>query len=106
MFDQRSYGTDPATAARRYEALRATAREFKPLIIVAGCSPTPDQRELRIMREIAGRVGATLMVDMAHFAGLPSPARSSPVTSTRCRTREDRHHGHASRCAARVAAWS
>ena len=70
MFDQRSYGTDPATGLIDYDALRATAREFRPLIIVAGYSAYPRQVNFRIMREIADEVGATFMVDMAHFAGL------------------------------------
>ncbi|MFC9847342.1 glycine hydroxymethyltransferase [Streptomyces sp. NPDC060223] len=70
MFDQRSYGTDPATGLIDYEALRTSAREFKPLIIVAGYSAYPRLVDFRVMREIADEVGATLMVDMAHFAGL------------------------------------
>ncbi|MEU1536672.1 glycine hydroxymethyltransferase [Actinacidiphila glaucinigra] len=70
MFDQRSYGTDPATGLLDYEALRKTAREFLPLVIVAGYSAYPRLVNFRIMREIADEVGATLMVDMAHFAGL------------------------------------
>ncbi|RII21096.1 Serine hydroxymethyltransferase [Streptomyces sp. YIM 130001] len=70
MFNQRSYGTDPQTGLLDYEALRATAREFQPMIIVAGYSAYPRLVNFRIMREIADEVGATLMVDMAHFAGL------------------------------------
>ncbi|MEV0190993.1 glycine hydroxymethyltransferase [Kitasatospora purpeofusca] len=70
MFDQRSYGTDPATGLIDYDALRATAREFRPLILVAGYSAYPRRVDFRRMREIADEVGATLMVDMAHFAGL------------------------------------
>ncbi|MGH3730439.1 MAG: aminotransferase class I/II-fold pyridoxal phosphate-dependent enzyme, partial [Micromonosporaceae bacterium] len=70
MFHQRSYGTDPATGLVDYDALRETAREFRPLIIVAGYSAYPRLVNFRIMREIADEVGATLMVDMAHFAGL------------------------------------
>jgi glycine hydroxymethyltransferase len=70
MFDQRSYGTDPETGLVDYDALRASAREFRPLIIVAGYSAYPRLVNFRIMREIADEVGATLMVDMAHFAGL------------------------------------
>ncbi len=70
MFDQRSYGTDPATGLIDYDALRATAREFRPLILVAGYSAYPRLVDFRRMREIADEVGATLMVDMAHFAGL------------------------------------
>ena len=70
MFHQRSYGTDPATGLVDYDALRATAKDFRPLIIVAGYSAYPRLVNFRIMREIADEVGATLMVDMAHFAGL------------------------------------
>ncbi|MFF2655801.1 glycine hydroxymethyltransferase [Kitasatospora sp. NPDC058032] len=70
MFDQRSYGTDPVTGLIDYDALRATAREFRPLILVAGYSAYPRLVNFRRMREIADEVGATLMVDMAHFAGL------------------------------------
>src|SRR6201990_1573199 len=70
MFDQRSYGVDPATGQIDYPALRVSAREFKPLIIVGGYSAYPRKVNFRIMREIADEVGATFMVDMAHFAGL------------------------------------
>jgi glycine hydroxymethyltransferase len=70
MFDQRSYGVDATTGLIDYDALRATARDFKPLIIVGGYSAYPRKVNFRIMREIADEVGATLMVDMAHFAGL------------------------------------
>ncbi|ONK10041.1 glycine hydroxymethyltransferase [Streptomyces sp. MP131-18] len=70
MFHQRSYGTDPETGLVDYDALRATAREFRPLILIAGYSAYPRLINFRIMREIADEVGATLMVDMAHFAGL------------------------------------
>ena len=70
MFDQRSYGVDPATGQIDYAALRASAKEFKPLVIVGGYSAYPRKVNFRIMREIADEVGATFMVDMAHFAGL------------------------------------
>jgi glycine hydroxymethyltransferase len=70
MFDQRSYGTDPATGLIDYDKVAAAAREFKPLILVAGYSAYPRKVNFRIMREIADSVGATFMVDMAHFAGL------------------------------------
>jgi len=70
MFDQRSYGTDPSTGLIDYDALRETAREFKPLVLVAGYSAYPRKINFRTMREIADEVGATFMVDMAHFAGL------------------------------------
>jgi glycine hydroxymethyltransferase len=70
MFDQRSYGTDPQTGLLDYDALRAQAREFRPLIIIAGYSAYPRLVNFARMREIADEAGATLMVDMAHFAGL------------------------------------
>ncbi|WP_370585675.1 glycine hydroxymethyltransferase [Tessaracoccus sp. MC1627] len=70
MFHQRSYGTDPETQLLDYDALAAQAREFKPLILVAGYSAYPRRVNFATMREIADEVGAVLMVDMAHFAGL------------------------------------
>ncbi|MCW2852589.1 MAG: glycine hydroxymethyltransferase, partial [Nocardioides sp.] len=70
MFHQQQYGTDPETGLLDYDALRAKAREFKPLILVAGYSAYPRRVNFAKMREIADEVGATLMVDMAHFAGL------------------------------------
>ncbi len=70
MFHQQQYGTDPVTGLIDYDALAAKAREFKPLILVAGYSAYPRRVNFAKMREIADSVGATLMVDMAHFAGL------------------------------------
>jgi glycine hydroxymethyltransferase len=70
MFHQRSYGTDPETGLLDYSAVAAAAREFKPLILVAGYSAYPRRVDFAKMREIADEVGATFMVDMAHFAGL------------------------------------
>jgi len=69
MFHQRSYGTDPETGLLDYDVVAAAAREFKPLILVAGYSAYPRRINFAKMREIADEVGATLMVDMAHFAG-------------------------------------
>jgi glycine hydroxymethyltransferase len=70
MFHQRSYGTDAKTQLLDYSAVRAAAREFKPLILIAGYSAYPRRINFATMREIADEVGATFMVDMAHFAGL------------------------------------
>jgi glycine hydroxymethyltransferase len=70
MFHQRSYGTDPDTGLIDYDAVRAAAREFRPLILIAGYSAYPRKINFATMREIADEVGAVLMVDMAHFAGL------------------------------------
>ncbi len=70
MFHQSSYGTDPETGLLDYDLVRARAREFRPLILIAGYSAYPRKINFAKMREIADEVGATLMVDMAHFAGL------------------------------------
>ncbi|HIW29131.1 MAG TPA: glycine hydroxymethyltransferase [Candidatus Luteococcus avicola] len=70
MFHQRSYGTDPESQLIDYDKLRADAKEFKPLILIAGYSAYPRRVNFATMREIADEVGATLFVDMAHFAGL------------------------------------
>jgi glycine hydroxymethyltransferase len=70
MFDQRSYGVDATTGQIDYAALRETAKEFKPAVIVGGYSAYPRKVNFATMREIADEVGATFMVDMAHFAGL------------------------------------
>ena len=60
----------PRDRAARLRRGRAKAREFKPLVLVAGYSAYPRRVNFAKMREIADEVGATLMVDMAHFAGL------------------------------------
>ena len=70
MFHQQQYGTDPETGLLDYDVVAAKAREFKPLVLVAGYSAYPRRVDFAKMREIADEVGATLMVDMAHFAGL------------------------------------
>ena len=70
LFEQASYGTDAETGLLDYDAIAAQAREFRPLVLVAGYSAYPRTPNFRLLREIADEVGATLMVDMAHFAGL------------------------------------
>jgi glycine hydroxymethyltransferase len=70
MFHQTSYGTDPATGLLDYDEVARLAREFRPLILMAGYSAYPRKVNFATMREIADEVGATLVVDMAHFAGL------------------------------------
>ena len=70
MFHQQQYGTDSETGLLDYDKVAAKAREFKPLVLVAGYSAYPRRVNFAKMREIADEVGATLMVDMAHFAGL------------------------------------
>ncbi len=70
LFRYCSYTVDPATCRLDYDAVRARAREERPLLIVAGYSSYPRRINFRVFREIADEVGAVLMVDMAHFAGL------------------------------------
>lgn len=70
MFDARSYTVNRETGLIDYDMIESQARELKPLILLAGYSAYPRAINFKKMREIADRVGAVLMVDMAHFAGL------------------------------------
>jgi glycine hydroxymethyltransferase len=70
LFDQTSYGVDPTSGLLDYDAIAAQAREFRPLVLVAGYSAYPRNPSFATLAEIAHDVGATFMVDMAHFAGL------------------------------------
>ena len=65
-----SYDVDPATGLLDYAKLQEQVRQEKPLILIAGYSAYPRLIDFAKMREIADSVGAVLMVDMAHFAGL------------------------------------
>ena len=64
------YGVDPETERINYENVRQIALECKPKLIVAGASAYPRTIEFDKLRAIADEVGALLMVDMAHIAGL------------------------------------
>ncbi|GHH98812.1 serine hydroxymethyltransferase [Neobacillus kokaensis] len=64
------YGVDEKTHRINYEDVRAKALEHKPKLIVAGASAYPREIDFAKFREIADEVGAYLMVDMAHIAGL------------------------------------
>lgn len=64
------YGVDEKTHRIDYEDVRAKALEHKPKLIVAGASAYPREIDFAKFREIADEVGAYLMVDMAHIAGL------------------------------------
>ena len=70
MFDAYSYGVDRETDLIDYAELEKMALDLKPLILLAGYSAYPRKIDFARMRAIADRVGAVLMVDMAHFAGL------------------------------------
>ncbi|MGI8385771.1 serine hydroxymethyltransferase [Robertmurraya sp. P23] len=64
------YGVDEQTQTIDYDIVRAKALEHKPKMIVAGASAYPRAIDFKKFREIADEVGAYLMVDMAHIAGL------------------------------------
>ena len=70
MFDAYSYGVSEKDGLLDYDAIEKQALEVKPLILLAGFSAYPRLINFKRMREIADKVGAVLMVDMAHFAGL------------------------------------
>lgn len=70
MMQSFSYDVNPVTHQMDYAALAIQAKEVKPTILVAGYSAYPRLIDFSKMREIADSVGATLLVDMAHFAGL------------------------------------
>ena len=82
------YGVDPETGRIDYEKLMALAMEHKPKIIVAGASAYPRTIDFAKFREVADAVGAYLMVDMAHIAGLvaaglhPNPVPYADVVTT------------------------
>ncbi len=82
------YGLDPATERLDYDKMEQIAMECKPRLIVAGASAYPRVIDFKRIREIADKVGAYLMVDMAHIAGLvaagehPSPMPYAHVVTT------------------------
>ncbi len=83
-----SYGVDPETETIDYDNLLKVAKECKPKMIVAGASAYPRILDFKKFRAIADEVGAFLMTDMAHIAGLvaagchPSPLADSHFTTT------------------------
>lgn len=80
LFNAVHYGLDPSTGRINYDIIRDTAKKHKPKLIIAGYSAYPRALDFSLFRQIADEVGATLMVDMAHFAGLVAGgAHSNPV---------------------------
>jgi glycine hydroxymethyltransferase len=88
LYEFSSYGVRQADSWIDMDEVAAAAREHKPKLIVAGWSAYPRQLDFAAFREIADSVGAMLMVDMAHFAGLvaagehPSPVPHADVVTT------------------------
>ena len=82
------YGLNPETEMLDYDAILAQAKEVHPKLIVAGASAYPRIIDFACLREIADEVGAKLMVDMAHIAGLvatgahPSPLPYADIVTT------------------------
>ncbi|OOY24362.1 serine hydroxymethyltransferase [Thioclava sediminum] len=87
-FNAIQYGVRKQDSLLDYEQVRELALEHKPKLIIAGGSAIPRQIDFAKFREIADEVGAWLMVDMAHFAGLvaggqhPSPFPYADVATT------------------------
>lgn len=87
-FDAQHYELDADTGRINYDVILEKAKALKPKILIAGHSAYPRIPDFKIFREIADEVGAVLMVDMAHFAGLvaggvhPSPVPYADVVTT------------------------
>lgn len=88
LFKAASYKLDAETGRINYDTIRATAKEVQPKLIIAGYSAYPRTLDFAKFKEIADEVGAQLLVDMAHFAGLvatghhPSPVPYADYITT------------------------
>ncbi len=88
LFNCVGYGIDPETELINYDKVREIALECKPKLIVAGASAYPRFIDYKKFREIADEVGAYLMADIAHVAGMvavglhPSPVGYAHVITT------------------------
>ncbi|KRL76013.1 serine hydroxymethyltransferase [Secundilactobacillus paracollinoides DSM 15502 = JCM 11969] len=88
LYQAYSYGLNPDTELLDYDMIRDLAKQVKPQMIVAGASAYSRIIDWQAFRDIADEVGAYLMVDMAHIAGLvaaglhPSPVGIADVVTT------------------------
>ena len=88
LYDIAAYEVDRETSLSDMDEVARIARERRPKLLLAGWSAYPRQLDFPRFREIADEVGAMLMVDMAHFAGLvaaglhPSPVPYADVVTT------------------------
>jgi glycine hydroxymethyltransferase len=88
LYDVAAYGVDPSSFLVDMDVVRAKALEHRPKLIIAGWSAYPRQLDFAAFRSIADEIGAYLMVDMAHFAGLvaaglhPNPVPHAHVTTS------------------------
>jgi glycine hydroxymethyltransferase len=88
LYKVASYGVEKDTEVIDYDKLLEIAEREKPKLIIGGGSAYPRQFDFARMRAIADRVGALLLIDMAHFAGLvaggahPSPVPHAHIVTT------------------------
>lgn len=88
LFKACHYGLNPETERIDYDQIRDIAKANKPKLLIAGYSAYPRTLDFEAFRSIADEVGATLLVDMAHFAGLvatgvhPSPVPYADFVTT------------------------
>ena len=88
FYESHSYGVDPNTYLIDMDVVRDRALEVRPSVLIAGWSAYPRQLDFEAFRSIADEVGAALMVDMAHFAGLvaaglhPNPLPYADLVTT------------------------
>lgn len=93
LYESHFYGLDPETELIDYDLMREKALEIMPKLIVSGASAYPRIIDFKKIREICDEVGAVMLVDMAHIAGLvaaglhPNPVEYADiVTSTTHKT--------------------
>lgn len=88
LFEAVHYGLDSETGRLNYNQIRDQAKKHRPKILIAGYSAYPRELDFAAFRQIADEVGAKLLVDMAHFAGLvaglvhPSPVPHADFITT------------------------
>jgi glycine hydroxymethyltransferase len=88
LYDVVAYEVEPGTSLIDMDEVASRAREHRPKLLLAGWSAYPRQLDFARFREIADEIGALLMVDMAHFAGLvaaglhPNPVPHADVVTT------------------------
>jgi glycine hydroxymethyltransferase len=88
LYEIHSYGVDRETELLDYDVVQRQAEEVRPAMIMVGYSAYSRKIDFARFRQIADSVGATMVVDMAHFAGLvaggvyPTPVPHSPIVTT------------------------
>jgi glycine hydroxymethyltransferase len=103
LYDAVAYGVRKDTELIDYDEVRSLAREHKPKLIIAGASAYPRTMDYAPFAEIAREVGAALLVDMAHIAGLvavglhPSPVPLADFVTPRRSTRASSRASKAAR---------